>query len=647
MSGFVGIAQAASLMGITQRHVRRMCMDGKLAGTTKEGSRWRIPTCADPKLSGFKGPEDLINSQELIDIPAGKRDTALRRLGLIQGFEKYSAAHVRSGGGRTEALELFAAGNNVSKRSMERWIFRYRNEGLLGLVDTRGGGKFISQMISPDAFDYFKSIYLTQQQRSLKACWQDICYINKTEDRRWKVPSLDCMYKYVKQSIPFYVQVLHREGMAAYEAKCAPYIEKDPESVLPNQIWVGDHHQCNCWIRHQGKWVRPWLTAWLDMSSRTLVGWNVNCAPNQTTIMLAMKKGIEKYGPPDSVKIDNGKDYDSEMWTGTTKTRRRMVKKGYIDEQMVAGIYAMMNVGVSFSIPYHPQSKPIERWFDTFDRQLIKTIDTYCGKDSARKPEHLGDLLKSQKAIRNGLTLESFGNLVDGYVTKVYNHAAHSGEGMSSRSPAEVMVTRQSHRVLADGVLDLLMRVWSGELKIGKNGVRFKRLRYGQFNLELLARQGRKVRVAYDPEDLRSVHVYEAATLKLITIAEQNTLIRYGDKVSEEALRDAMRQKATVLKVAKSYRDSSLTRNMDLPTLAIEAMAASSREAPEDDMVKAIRPVRTPLDGQVREHKRRQKQRAVKIAVGAETIKSVVDLDIDLSQIQSGKRSTNVKLFDL
>ena len=69
------------------------------------------------------------------------------------------------------------------------------------------------------------------------------------------------------------------------------------------------------------------------------------------------------------------------------------------------------------------------------------------------------------------------------------------------------------------------MRVWSKEIKVGKNGVLVKGLRYGQYDTELLMNQGRMVRAAYDPDDMGKIWVYDAKTLKLITVAEQNRLI--------------------------------------------------------------------------------------------------------------------------
>lgn len=647
MSDYIDVTTAARFKNVTERHVRRMCKNGKLAGAVSNNGQWRIPVDSDVKFRGVTAPEDLLSSEGLIDIPAKKREEALRRLGFIQEFEKFSATFVHAGGNRTDARRIFSKQNDIGTTSLKRWNQKYRAEGLIGLVDTRGGGRFLSEIISPDAFEFFKSMYLSQQQLSIKLCLQNTAYINKKEDHGWTVPSIDSMYAYVKQYIPQAVLVLHREGIAAYEAKCAPYVQRDPESVAAGQVWIGDHHQCNCWVRYRGKWVRPWLTGWNDMRSRIVVGYDVNASPNQTTIMLAMKRGIEAYGPPDMVKIDNGRDYDSEMFTGTTKVKRRATRKalkaGYLDEPTVAGIYAMMDTVVSFSIPYHPQSKPIERWFDTFDRQFCKTMDTYCGKDSKRKPEDLNDYLAKESTIKNAMYLDDFAGLVNEYITNVYNNTVHTGIGMNGQSPAEVMAARKSRRVLADGVVDMLMRVWSGELKVGKNGVSFKRLYYGQFNMDLMAQQGKKVRVAYDPDDMRMIYIYEATTLKLITMADQNELIRYASPVSEEALREAMKQKASIAKQLKGHRDIQLTANMDLPSLTMKAMAAAARPAPDKNINQGLRPVSTPFDGQVPEHNRMLKQKIFKKAAGAENDNII---DIDLSMLAGQSKKPNINLFD-
>jgi len=638
MIDYIDAKRAAELLGKSGRYVAWLASRGKLPGAKKENGRWLVPRSAHPALAA----DVPIEVKALEGLPASKREQAIRRLGIISDFERFRAAAEKNTT-RSEALAVYVARNgDVRGRTLYRWLERFRNEGIRGLVDMRGGDVG-SQMISDDAFELFKSMWLTERRLSVKLCWQNTTFVNADEERGWTMPSLRQMHRLIDDRIPLAVQVLHREGLAAYEAKCAPYIEVDPDSVEPGQVWVGDHSQFNCWIRHRRTWIRPWVTAWEDYRSRAIVGYRISAGPNQTTIMLAAKRAMEEHGPPETVKVDNGKDYDSEMWTGTTKARRRRVlAKGYLDEHTVAGIYAMLGIGISFSIKYHPQSKPLERFFDTADQQFVKTLPTYCGKDTQRRPEQLNDYLKSDKAIHEALDLEGLEELFGKYIA-IYNNTAHSGRGMEGMSPSQVLASRSSRRVLADGVLDLLMRVWSGELKVGKNGVRFKGLWYGQYSPALFAHQGKKVRLAYDPDDLRTVHVYDATTWRLLAMADQNQLIAYGRQVDEDALRNAMRQKGRAVKIARAFRDSSLTANTDLASLTMKAMAEAAAPSPAAQ-APTLRPVRTPLDGQVKEAKRQQAVRALKRAAGAENMK--VALDIDFSVLGGKTETVDLGIFN-
>lgn len=649
MTNFLDIPAAARKLGVTPRHLRRLCKAGELTGAQKNFGRWEVPVTADAQLAGVKTAEQLSDSDELARLPRHKREQALKRLGLIKGFDRFAPGYLALGHTRSQALTVFAAQHKIALRSFQRWMSKYREFGLIGLVDTRGGGlTSLTETISPEAMDYFNSFYLTPRQPSVTQCLDFVNFLNQTEGRGWAVPKLTTLYKLVER-IPKSVKVLRREGLSAYEAQCAPYIERDPDSVEPGEIWVGDHHEFNCWVRYHNEWVRPWITAWSDMRSRTLLGWWISAAPNQTTILLSIKRAIESHGPPDMAKIDNGKDYDSQMFTGTTKKRRReALKKGYLDEQMVAGIYAMLDIAVSFSIPYHPQSKPIERFFHTIDMQLCKTIDTYCGKDAARRPADLYKWMQTDKAIAGGYSMNTFNELVGRYIESVYNHAPHQGIGMEGQTPLAVLSQRTRRRVVADGVLDLMMRVWSGKLKVGKNGVHFNKINYGQYDPTLLAAKGREVRVAYDPDHRETVYVYDATTLKLMTIAENNQLVRYG-RVGEEDVREAMKQKNRAKKVAKDYANSHLTRNMDLPNLAIAAAAARNAEsqipAPEPTPM-TLRPVATAFDGQVTHHQKMELKRTLKKAAGGESHE--MELDMDLSALQGASRTATrkVNLFD-
>jgi transposase InsO family protein len=450
--------------------------------------------------------------------------------------------------------------------------------------------------------------------------------------------------------VPKPVLILHRDGQRAYDAQCATYIQPDLNDVAAGQIWIGDHHQFDFWIRHRDKWVRPWVTAWMDMKSRCIVGWHLSSCPNQTTVLISMRAGIEKYGPPDGVKIDNGKDYDSQMFTGITKKQR---KAGYLDEFLVSGIYGMMNISVSFAIPYNAKAKPIERLFATAAGQFSKTIPTYCGKDTQSRPEELKWKLEQQSVIDIAYNFESLAEVFGRWV-QAYNNTAHSGAGMEGRSPNQVMNMRLSKRVISSDILDMLMCIWSGKLKVGKNGIRFKGLLYGQYEPRLLQQFGRIVRVAYNPSDLRCLTVYDSESLQRLCVAQQNQLVKYGQPIGEETLREAMAQKTGIIKAHRNWLDKQNLQHLDLTDLTIKALNEASAPAASCKALEAragaktaptLRPVKTPLDLHLAQHLQEKKQRILRLAAGAENTR-VIDIDLSSLTNHAPQKREKLNLFE-
>jgi len=624
-----------------------MCKKGKLPGARKVNGEWQIPVTADARLRGDNSPGQQVDTQ-LAGFSIEKVKQAKKLLGIVLQFMECAADRVRYGGTRTDALDQCAAEHGIIPRTLKRWVKRYKEHGPVGLVDMRGGNRFGDETISDEAAQVFRDMYLTQQQLSIRLCLRNLGYINKTGKKGWVLPSLRVMQSYVRRYIPEPVRILYREGRSEYNARCAPYNQIDNDSIEPGQVWVGDHYRFNCWVRHRNRWIRPWLTAWLDLKSRMLVGWHVCALPNQTTILIATRRAIEKHGPPDMVKIDNGKDYDSEMFTGTTKKvrqKRKVLRAGYLDEDEVMGLYGWMDVRSSFAIPYNPRAKRIERLFGTIDKQFDSTFETYCGQGVESRPENINVLLKDPNVITSAMSLEDFSKLFGEYA-EIYNNSAHTGEGMNGRTPAEIMYTRASKRVLLKGVVDLLLCVWSGKLKVGKNGVRFKGLHYGQYNQELFKHFGREVLVASNPDDLRYVTVYDAKTKKRICTARENQLVGYGENVSEADLREGQRQQRMAVKFCKGYVGKSRTANMSVRDLSIEAAREKAKPEPKPKP-KLLRPVKTFLDDQVEEHKRDLERRRLKKAVGAEGMKDE-PLDIDFGLLRPKQQTIDLDLdFDI
>ncbi len=624
----VDIKTAAGLLGVSERHVRRLCAAGRLAGAVRNGRDWLIPRAADARLTGVKSPEQLSASLETAAIPPAKLEMAVWRRGIIERAEAFCAAAIRTGAPRSSAMAAFSRQCDVPVRTIYRWVRRYRERGLAGLVDNRGRGDSFGPVISPEAWNEFLGLFLDEREPTVKSCWQMIGFVNRQQNHGWTIPSLRTMQTYVNEHIPKPVFILHRKGMNAFLSHCAPYIEKDFDSVEPGSVWIGDHHQCDCWIRHRGKWLRPWITVWMDMRSRALAGVKVTPAPNSTTILQAMRDGVERFGLPDIVVQDNGKDFDCQMFTGVTKMQR-ITKQVRTDETLAAGLYAMMGMGVQFALPYNAQAKAVERLFKTIEMQFFKTFKTYCGKDTLSRPESLFDYMGTQKAVDEAMNLEEFCEAFEQY-RAVYNQAAHTGDGMEGASPMQVLAQRTSRRVMADGVMDLLLQNWTPEITVGKNGVTVKGLRYGQYDTALLMHQGRKVRCTYDPDDMSRVSVYAMPNYQLLAIAEQNQLVGYGAAASEADLREAMRQRAKARKDVKAYKPAARVAAMNLTDLTLAAMQERTVQTPPPDQTAAIRPVHTPVDGSVKLHRQLMNQKRVRRAAGGESMTHVAALEFDL-----------------
>jgi len=628
MTEYVDIPFAAKAVGMHEGHVRRLCGGGRIAGAKRQGGKWLIPVTWDSRLRGVTWPEQTLEKVDAI--PPRKRDQAMRRAGLVRDCEAFCAAAVREGGRWSAAERHWCDEHGVAHRSMQRWRQRFREAGLTGLADGRHGrpGE-LAETIDPEAWDWFRAHWLSQRRPEITVVHRMMAYINETERRGWIVPSYGTMTRLVRERIPLPVQVLYREGVAAYEARCAPYIMTDPESIEPGSVWIGDHHQLNLWVQHRGRWVRPWITTWMDMRSRVVMGHHLSAAPNQGTILLAMRRGVREYGPPDAVKIDNGKDYDSETFTGTTKARRRALGRGYLDQPLLVGLYGHLGVGVSFAIAYHPQSKAVERLFDTIDRQLCKQCETYCGKDTHRKPEGLVEYLKTDRAKAEAYTLESFRPVLERYIA-AYHATPHRGRGMEGATPLEVMAQRRSRRAVSEDTLEFLLGVWSQELTVGKNGVRFRGMYYGQYDTRLLMHQGRRVRVSYDPDDVSRVRVHDATSYELLAVAEQAELVQYGRTVDDESLREGMRAKARAKRALRESVPAARRAHARVTDLAIEAQAAAGREGPDADWAANLRPVATRVDGQLKIARRIERTRAALQAAGAEGLTRIGQIEIDL-----------------
>ncbi|MCK4660185.1 MAG: DDE-type integrase/transposase/recombinase [Phycisphaerae bacterium] len=483
----------------------------------------------------------------------------------------------------------------ISLRSLEAWEGNHHRKGFKGLIDrygvtaiTRTGTRTGGQCRSAEAVQFFYDIYRTNQRRTVRQCHE----LARSEARRhdWQWPS---SYRATAVWLNRYddraTTCLMREGMEAWRHKYMPYLEQDYAKLAAGDMYVCDHHEFKCFVRYRGKTIRPWLTGIMDAATRVLVGWHVGPAPHTDAILASIRNAFEGWGVPRRVKIDNGKDYDSKVLTGTTKSELRKLKrelgkdwKDIIRRERAKtelnpcgwfGVLPEFGCEIIRAIPYQPQSKLIERYFLTVSNQFTRTLATFCDTSPERKPEALPEVLEDVAAIPE---LEDLATDFAAWLEE-YHHAAHRGDGMNGRSPLAAWESSPAQPAKAQAdALGLMVNV-RGSYKVGGNGVRVKigatTIGYGQYDTSLQRWKGRKVLVAVDSSDVSYALVYtpERAKRQLICRAEAN------ERISPCATANDMREAQAAINRAR--RDAKRARASAAATMKTTARIASEAAA--------------------------------------------------------------------
>ncbi len=380
-------------------------------------------------------------------------------------------------------------------------------------------------------------------------------------------------------------------------------------------------------VKHEGRHIRPWLTAFQDVRSRRIVGWTIYAHdPNSDVIITALRQSLLDCGAPTDLMVDNGKDFDCKALNGQTKKERR--QKRYIellDRPKVEGLFQELGINVGHCWVYHGQSKPIERWFG-FVESRTRVWDTYCGDSPANKPEDLEKFLAKGHAP----TLAEFADWFDEWVRSYNAGHQHHGDGMEGKTPDAVWEANlQSKRVVSRELLDVLCLKKIGPVKVMQNGVTYQSLRYGQYATDLMRRLGKSVCLRVDERDIRQVQVYEAETDKFICIAPCNA--RLPMKADAALLRGALSEKKSDRRTLKKYYSVRPGMVQDLPDRmlrrAASQAAAARAENPPPSAPPSIQPVRHPLEECLPDVARAMARRQpLKRAVGAESMSGEIDL---------------------
>ncbi|MEK6798003.1 MAG: DDE-type integrase/transposase/recombinase [Planctomycetota bacterium] len=527
-----------------------------------------------------------------------------------------------------EARRVEGADFAISVRSLQLWSAAFDSRGVDGnplgvaaLIDQYGrrestivnGQSPISR--SAEAVAYFYSLYRTENKLSVTTCHGFT--LRESSRRGWSwPPSYSATLTWLRDHDDVAFSYVCRYGLTAYNHRFTPYMEQDWSVIAPGQFFVSDHTECDFWVRHRDKLIRPWLTTVQDCGSRCIVGWHLGASPHQESILLALRMAFREYGVPQTLRVDNGKDFKSRAITGLTKDDIRALRQQYgkawhdvirrdrsllkCDDSRWLGVVPELGVKLIFATPYNPQSKGTqERWYKTFEDQCAKLVVTYCGNEPNNRPECLEQLKPDAP------TLEQARDHVRDYLP-IYHAAPHRGLGMNGRSPLR---SWNAHNVARRADLDALAFLVSvrGAYKVGPNGVAVQvagmRVGYGASCAALRRYVGRDVLVAVDLERPAECFAFEADGRRLIARLLPNE--RMHPEMTTEDLRLASAAKARATRTARQAEAASHNRTRTAVQEAnrhrqaqLQELRATGTDGPLPAATSGvIRPVRTGFEG--------------------------------------------------
>jgi putative transposase len=376
-----------------------------------------------------------------------------------------------------ENVPLACAARNagVAPRTAERWLCRYRADGLIGLVRSVRGdaGK---RKLPAELVQLIEGLALRRPRPSIMAIYRKITKIAKEQNAT--APSYATVYAIVRALDPALTTLAHK-GQAAFRNRYELIHRYRAEA--PNALWQADHTALDILIVDaNGKHVRPWLTVILDDYSRAAAGYMVFLgAPSALHTSLALRQAIWRKleplwpvcGIPAVLYVDHGSDFTS------------------IHLEQVA---AALRIELVHSTVGRPQGRgKIERFFGTINTELL--------------PQLAGHLTKGCPASAPALSLAELDAALSSFIVGVYNQRSHSETG---EVPHSAWLGQGWLPRMPDSLddLDLLLLTVAKARTVRRDGIRFQGLRY--IDPTLAAYVGEAVTIRYDPRDLSEIRVF-------------------------------------------------------------------------------------------------------------------------------------------
>jgi hypothetical protein len=584
----------------------------------------------------------LTPEQEKLALERYEAIRALDEFAKGEGREKYFALRLKDGRSvkRLDDLAeyigqtLKVAGKYPSRSTLFRWLASYRSAGLNGLGRKTRSDAGVCHFFSkyPAAAVLVASVFLNPSAtawRAFDALERDRELLRIPES---EMPSYSTVRNYL-DSLPEAMKILAREGLAAYNTRCAPHLNRKFTDIPVNDIWCADHMTHDWPVRNdcmtgapKDASIRLQLTLIEDMRSRKFVGycWTVN--GDWRSIATALRLAVKRYGPCRVFYCDNGEDFKKAARGAERIGRPSPIEIQQFAEDLMRGPIAQIGINIQYCRKYAPQSKPIERGnrivhsaFDAISAHYL-TGNAYNRPDQATIAQ-----VEHKKLMKHGLGAASslmpasfFIKLAETWIEQSYNAGHHhSGRGMDGRTPNEVFdagYPLAESRTADPDVLAMLLHERRTSLvrrtAITIDGRRYMPVQSSPESWAAIhSANETSIVVAYDPLDPDYVIALDAHGRRMADLVVERLTEHPADgevhAENDAAIHDSLQMRGRLLKatagtVKQMHRSVALAgHKTELEHLAELALAS----VPVDELIsqRAVRASDRPADSDIKE----------------------------------------------
>lgn len=435
--------------------------------------------------------------------PDRKKEKANHRLKVLDAVEALKLA-----GRETDwAVRRIAEAHGLGPSTIYNWYGRVagvdRCYWAAFLID-RHAGRTAEAEISLDAWEWFKGEYLRLSQPALSENYrrlEEVAAVNG-----WTIPSEATVARKVERLDPKVV-CLMREGEEKVARKF-PAQRRDRSMFKALEAVNFDGHKFDVFVEWPGTVDSPPTIGramgifFQDLYSNKILSWRIDVSENSHAFLLAFGDLVEKWGIPDLCWGDNTRAAAGKWLTGGTPHRYRFKAK----ETDPSGVFVQLGVEFHPTMPYHGQSKPIERAFRDLAEKVSKSADcdgAYTGNSPTNKPANYGE-----RAVPIAQFVEIVAREVARYNaqkerrTKVCGGVLSFDEAFDASYKASAIrkATAEQRRMWLTMAQNVSARKPDGAVHLMGN-------RY--WSQDLIRLIGHKLTVRFDPDNLhQAVHVY-------------------------------------------------------------------------------------------------------------------------------------------